>query len=245
MTASPSIKALKPSTCPVLSRAFLADGGAESLIRREAPNVKVSDAAERATSLEAFMQSRPSGDLWVFAYGSLIWNPAMKTVESRRAHLDGWHRSFCLSMLAGRGSANCPGLALGLEPGGHCAGVAYKIGEEDITTELPLLWQREMLLGGYLPKWVELKTEGGDVFGKAIAFVIDESDDLYAGNLSLAAITWRLGTASGSWGSSADYLFRTRSALRARGISDPYIDRLDCLVRQFVVAQAAALLTYQ
>lgn len=181
--------------------------------------------------------TRPAGDLWIFAYGSLIWNPALVYAEQRIARIDGWHRAFCLSMPIGRGTPEGPGLCLGLDYGGSCTGIAYRIADDDLATELPILWRREMLITGYIPHWIPLVGTDGVIFGHAIAFVIDPGSPNYAGTLSAGAKVMRLATAEGSWGTSADYLFRTCDALRARGIKDP---RLDQLADQVATALADA-----
>jgi cation transport protein ChaC len=216
----------------ILTRALIAAGDAGKLAGKDDPDVRFDTDAERQASLDAFLKARPAGNLWIFGYGSLIWNPALISTESRVARVAGWHRSFCLSMTAGRGTADLPGLALGLDSGGACLGVAYRIAEEALATELPILWGREMLLGGYNPRWVNVIGADGAAFGKAIAFVIDKRHRLYAGDLPLAAIARRLATAAGSWGSSADYLFRTRDALRAHGIPDADLEKLSVLVQR-------------
>ncbi|CAN5557372.1 gamma-glutamylcyclotransferase [soil metagenome] len=215
---------------PVVTRALLELGGAEALLKKDAPCAKLLTDAERAASLEAILRVRPAGELWIFAYGSLIWNPALKSAERRTARVNGWRRSFCLSMTAGRGTPNAPGLVLGLDQGGSCLGATCRIAEEDLATELPILWRREMMLGGYIPRWVELIDDDGVVFGNAIAFTIDTQSQHYAGSLPLQVVVNRLATAAGGWGSSADYLFQTRDGLRARGIPDPDLERLAALV---------------
>ncbi len=218
------------SAAPVLTRELLVAGGAAALVANDDPEALFFSEAERAASLNAFMQSRPVGDIWVFAYGSLIWNPAMKTAERRVARVDGWHRTFCLSITVGRGTPAQPGLALGLDPGGDCWGVAYRIAEADIASELPVLWSREMLLGGYTPQWMEIFGADGRPFGHAIAFTSDAKHRHYAGNISLRATIQRLATAVGSWGSAADYLFRTIEALRNHSIYDVELEKIGALV---------------
>lgn len=185
---------------PVLNRTLLSTGDAGSLLMNDDPSINLISDVERRASLATFMKSRPDGDLWVFAYGSLIWNPAMRIAERRIARVNEWHRTFCLSMTAGRGTSTIPGLALGLDRGGECLGVAYRIAEQDVASELPILWSREMLLGGYIPQWTEVRGAGGEVFGHAITFIIDAQHSHYAGDISLRATVRRLATAAGSWG---------------------------------------------
>lgn len=160
----------------------------------------------------------------------LIFDTLSTLAERRVAEVCGWHRSFCLSMAVGRGTPDEPGLVLGLDRGGVCEGVAYRIAERDIASELPILWSREMLIGGYNPTWVDVIGDDGEKFGVAIAFTIDRAHDNYAGSLPQYEKVRRLATAEGSWGSSADYLFRTIGGLREHGIRDMEMERLGDLV---------------
>ena len=219
------------SSAPVLNRALLRAGGAIALARRDAPGGDLITDADRASSLATFLSSRPGGDLWVFGYGSLIWNPAFKSVESRTAHVEGWHRSFCFSMIAGRGTPDRPGLALGLDQDGRCVGIAYQLDEHDVLAELGLIWSREMLLGGYRPEWVDVRGDDGYRFGSAVTFVIDRQHHNYVGASTNEELVHRLATAVGSWGSSAEYLFCTADTLCALGIPDPKLEKLARLVR--------------
>jgi len=219
-----------PAGLPILTREILTSGSATTLVRQDEPGVRILPDAERRASLAEFMRIRPAGDLWIFAYGSLVWNPALRIAERRVAQVRGWHRSFCLSIAVGRGTPDEPGLVLGLDRGGVCDGVACRIGEQDIASELPILWSREMLVGGYCPVWVDVISDDGVRFGTAIAFTIDRDHEHYAGALPQGEKIRRLATAEGSWGSSADYLFRTIGGLREHGIRDVEIERLGEMV---------------
>lgn len=211
---------------PVLSRGFLQDGGIAALLARDAPTLRLLSHEERHASLQATLVMRPPGDLWLFAYGSLIWNPTVHSVERREARITGWHRAFCLSVQAGRGSIDKPGLMLGLDAGGDCSGVAYRLDEALLHAELELLWRREMVAAAYIPRWVDVLDREGTRFGSAIAFTMDNCCDRYAGDLCEQEIITRLATASGSLGSAADYLFRTCAGLRACGMEDAELNRL-------------------
>lgn len=226
-----------PTRPPVLTRELLAAGGATTLVRQDEPGVRLLSDAERRASLAEFMKHRPAGDLWIFAYGSLVWNPALRVAERRVAEVRGWHRSFCLSMAVGRGTPDEPGLVLGLDRGGVCEGVAYRIAERDIASELPILWSREMLIGGYKPTWVDVIGDDDEKFGAAIAFTIDRDHEHYAGALPQHEKVRRLATAEGSWGSSADYLFRTIGGLREHGIRDVEMERLGSLVETITLEE--------
>lgn len=184
---------------------------------------------ELAVSLAAALKSKPAdSDWWVFAYGSLLWNPLFPFEDARRATLSGRRRRFCLWSLASRGTPNQPGLVLGLDRGGSCYGVVYRLPARSAKAELALLWRREMVLGAYLPLWVKVRCDGKPLV--ALAFVVDRAHRQYTGNLTLGEQSEVLATAAGAFGSSADYLERARVALVTHGIVDPYLERLAALV---------------
>jgi cation transport protein ChaC len=164
----------------------------------------------------------------VFAYGSLLWNPLFPFDEARPATLRGRHRRFCLWSLATRGTANQPGLVLGLDRGGSCHGVVYRLPASSAKDELGLLWRREMVLGAYLPQWVTVRY--GEKPLVALAFVVDRAHRQYAGRLPLAVQADVLASAEGAFGSSFDYLEHARVALVTHGIVDPYLARLAGMV---------------
>ncbi len=178
-----------------------------------------------AASLQQTLRSRPAGaGWWIFAYGSLLWNPLFPVAEMRVARLRGWHRRFCLWSLATRGTPDAPGLVLGLEPGGSCRGVALRLPAPLALDELHLLWRREMVVGSYRPTWIRLDAEGREVV--ALTFVVRRDHVQYAGRLSPEREVEVLARAAGVFGSSLDYLERTRVALVAHGIVDPYLEGL-------------------
>jgi cation transport protein ChaC len=183
-----------------------------------------------AESLNATLATKPKGaGWWVFAYGSLLWNPIFPVAESRPALLRGLHRRFCLWSLASRGSPQAPGLVLGLMPGGACRGVAYRLPSPLAIDELHLLWRREMVVGSYEPRWVTL--DGGTRRLTGLAFVVKRDHPQFAGTLSLERQAEVIASACGHLGSSHDYLERTRIALVSHGIVDPYLERVTDAVR--------------
>ncbi|MGI4950752.1 MAG: gamma-glutamylcyclotransferase [Janthinobacterium lividum] len=216
----------------VLTRDMLADGGMLRMIAESSPTLTVLTEAERAASLAATLARRPAGaaPVWLFAYGSLIWNPALHYTHRRLARIHGWHRSFCLSTVAGRGTPEAPGLVLGLDRGGACTGAAFSIDEAVLEQELTLLWQREMLSGSYEPRWLAVRGGDGAVFGHAITFTIRRDGQYYA-RLEREELVRRLATAAGALGSSADYLFKTRDSLREMGITDRAVEALSLAVQ--------------
>ena len=211
----------------VITRALLESGGIDAMVARSGSGLQLLTEAERAKSLRDTMAQRPPGEpVWLFGYGSLIWNPAINFTERRTATIRGWHRAFCLATRAGRGTPDNPGLVLGLDAGGTCSGVAFRLDDAIVETELALLWRREMLAGSYVPRWIDIEDEAGVRFGSAIAFTVNTAADQYAGDLAHQAIIDRLATAAGELGTSADYLFRTCAGLHAEGIPDPELDHL-------------------
>ena len=170
-----------------LSRQSLLDGTVHALVRDGPGAVHMMDDAERDASLrEALSRAPVGGDVWVFGYGSLIWNPAFHYVERRIGRVHGFHRRFCLWTTLGRGSPENPGLVLGLESGGSCTGVAYRIAASEVGTELDVVWRREMLTSAYRPVWVRVHTAAGPA--KAVTFAINASHERYSGRLSEARI---------------------------------------------------------
>jgi glutathione-specific gamma-glutamylcyclotransferase len=188
------------------------------------PRRALSDE-QLAASLAATLARKPGGaGWWVFAYGSLLWNPLFPVAEMRPARLHGLHRRFCLWSLTSRGTPECPGLVLGLERGGACRGVAMRLPAPLALDELHLLWRREMVVGSYVPRWVALDADGRTL--TALTFVVRRDHPQYAGKLALPKEVDVLARACGAFGSSADYLERTRVALVAHGIVDPYLEEL-------------------
>ncbi len=211
-----------------LTRELLLQGNLGEIIAKANPDVRLLTEAERARSLRAILDDRPEhgSGLWVFGYGSLIWNPIIEITEERLAVVDGWHRSFCLSTKAGRGTPENPGVMLGLRPGSSCVGAVLRVAEDKLEQELDLLWRREMIADGYIPRWVPVEDGQGASLGRAIAFTINPEGPSYCGDLSEAEIIRRLATARGGLGTAAEYLFRTRDGLRLMGIEDPFVEHL-------------------
>jgi cation transport protein ChaC len=173
--------------------------------------------------------------VWVFGFGSLIWNPAFHHVERRTALIRGYHRQFCLLSKAGRGSPQNPGLMLALERGGSCHGVAYRIAPEHVESELDVVWRREMLTGAYRAKWVSAQTPDG--VEHAIAFAANHTHERYVRGLDTDETARLLATGAGPLGSCCDYLFDTVSHLEALGIRDK---RMESLVERVRACMASA-----
>ena len=180
------------------------------------------------THQDVTMASAPDPDnIWVFAYGSLLWNPAINFVEQQVGTVYGYHRSFCLHTVISRGSPQAPGLMLGLEAGGACRSPAYRIANDVVDTELKLLFRREMMTNVYRPKWLMLRTSDKQL--PVLAFVMNTRHSLYAGTLSLSERVRIIATAHGSLGACADYLLQTVDSLQRLNIRDR---RLESLAQQ-------------
>lgn len=202
-----------------LTRTDLEAGYAQQAIAQADRPVSFLSEDELQASLQRTLnQQKPNSDVWIFAYGSLIWNPIFKFVERQAGTIYGFHRRFCLWVPAGRGTPENPGLVLGLDYGGSCRGIAFRIAETDRAAELPLIWRREMIVGSYTPRWVKVFT--GDREIAAITFVINRQHRRYAGVLPSETVINSIATAQGHLGSCADYLAQTVQGLLEAEIPD-------------------------
>lgn len=207
-----------------LSREDLQVGGPrDAYIRKLLGDDAWSDERLR-DSLAATLRQAPAGDVWIFAYGSLIWNPLFPVAEERVGRVHGFHRAFCIWSRLGRGSPDRPGLVLGLDRGGNCRGVVLRLEARHVQDELALVWRREMVTGAYRPTWVKVQTREGTV--DAITFVADRKGAQYAGDLSEDEVAAALRTGAGFLGTCSDYLTQTNAGLAARGIRDEGLVRL-------------------
>ncbi len=214
-----------------LTRESILDGTLHAAVRATSgPEVRFATDAERVEQIAAILAKAPQpGRVWVFAFGSLIWNPAFHFVERRTARIHGFHRQFCLWSRAGRGSPERPGLMLSLESGGSCTGVAYRLGQDAIESELDVVWRREMFTMAYRPVWSMARTPEG--LEPVIAFSANRSHARYAPGLDDAVIARYLATGAGPMGRCCDYLFETVAHLRQLGIRDRRLEALEAKVR--------------
>lgn len=175
----------------------------------------------------------PVTPLWVFGYGSLIWDPCFPVAERRIARLDGWHRSFCMLSIHHRGTVEAPGLVLALDraEGGHCNGVAFRVAPGAEGATLAALRERELVSSAYLETMLTVESEAGPL--DALAYVIDPDHAQYCGGLALEAQAQIIAGAAGGRGANRDYLWSTAAHLAELGISDPDLDWLADRVRSF------------
>ncbi|WP_210402340.1 gamma-glutamylcyclotransferase [Thioclava sp. DLFJ4-1] len=164
--------------------------------------------------------------IWVFGYGSLIWNPGFDFDERMLARAPGWERSFCLRSLVHRGTPEAPGLVLALDEGeGGCAGLAFAIrpGQEDEV--MAYLRERELVTSAYLEREIDVDLDDGRRV-RAVTYVIDRHHDQYCGGLSDDEQARIIASATGGRGPNRDYLFNTAQHLHELGIPDPHLDAL-------------------
>ena len=208
-----------------IERSTLEQDGIRTAVRNAGFGAMLLSDEQLEQSLNAALaQRRNDGPVWVFGYGSLIWNPLLRFAERRLARVRGYHRGFYLWSKINRGSPEKPGLVLALDRGGSCGGVAYRLHADHVMEEFKLLWRREMLARAYLPRWVDAQTDSGKV--NAITFVIDRSAPGYTGRLSDEAIVNIALGAHGHYGSCAEYLLNTANSLEQHGICDQRMRRL-------------------
>ena len=196
------------------------------LLRADHPDFAVISDEELEASLDRTLAEHPApGPIWVFGYGSLIWNPTFHHVERRVAKLAGFHRRFCIWSRAYRGTPQQPGLVLGLDAGGACRGVAYRLTPECAREELRLLWRREMVSNAYCPRWLRVSTHHGSATEDvhALAFVVNRKNPGYAGKMPIEKIVSVMAAACGHAGTPAEYLFETVKGLQAHGVRDAYL----------------------
>ncbi|HTI18192.1 MAG TPA: gamma-glutamylcyclotransferase [Trinickia sp.] len=182
--------------------------------------------AELAASLGRMLKDWDGqNDLWLFGYGSLIWNPGMPAAESVRARISGYHRGLYLWSRVNRGTPEQPGLVLALDRGGSCTGVAFRLSGETAMPHLQALWRREMPMGSYRPAWLPCRlADGRNV--PALAFVMRRDVLTYTGKLPDSVIRRVFGCAQGRYGTTIDYVSRTVEALRESGIPDRALEAL-------------------
>lgn len=177
--------------------------------------------------------------LWVFGYGSLLWEPGFAFDERVRARLAGWHRSFCMRSIHHRGTEAEPGLVLALDAaaGAVCDGVAFAVAPGHAETTLAYLRERELISSAYLERWLPLTLADGRRID-ALAYVIDPDHVQYCGGLALEEQARIIARATGGRGPNRDYLWNTASHLAELGIGDADLDWLARRVRALIAEGA-------
>ena len=165
--------------------------------------------------------------MWVFGYGSLLWNPGFDVAESRPATLAGYARSFCMRSIHHRGTEADPGLVLALDAveGARCRGVALAVTEGQEAETLAMLRERELISSAYVEKQLPVDFANGDRV-TALTYVIDPGHVQYCGGLELEEQARIIARATGGRGPNAEYLFNTAEHLTSIGLHDADLDWL-------------------
>jgi cation transport protein ChaC len=164
-------------------------------------------------------------DLWVFGYGSLMWRPDFSYQERHLAHLHGYHRSLCIFSHVHRGTPEAPGLVLGLDRGGRCRGVAFRVAAEDREATIAYLRAREQVTAVYLERHVRIMLEDGRRV-RALTYVANRRQPQYAGRLPQGDLLRLVRQGVGISGANPDYVRSTHAHLIEIGVSDPTLAQI-------------------
>jgi cation transport protein ChaC len=193
------------------------------------PGMRPATEADYEAIVADWTKNAPADGFWVFAIGSLIWNPAYDFVEERVARARGWHRAFCLGWdYRFRGNADQPGLMMALDRGGECTGVAYRLKPETLKESLDM----SMVPSAFPSRWIMVTTEAGPL--RALTFAMDRKSGRYVSGLDENALADVLATACGFRGSMCEYLYSTVRQLESLGIHDRHLWRLQEMVAERV-----------
>ncbi len=164
-------------------------------------------------------EMNPADDLWVFGYGSLLWRPGFDFEEKRAARLGGFHRSLCVYSHVHRGTAEQPGLVLGLDRGGSCRGLAFRVLARNASATVAYLREREQVTSVYLERIVSVRFDDGRSVS-ALTYVVDRRHGQYAGRLPADDLLKFIRQGVGQSGANPEYVLRTSEQLTALGIRD-------------------------
>jgi cation transport protein ChaC len=164
-------------------------------------------------------------DLWVFGYGSLMWRPGFPSLERVHAHLYGYHRSLCVFSHVHRGTPEHPGLVLGLDRGGRCHGVAFRVAPEEAEATIQYLREREQVTAVYLERRLPVRLADGRRV-RALAYVVDRYHGQYAGRLSFEDVLKHVRQGKGVSGRNPDYVRNTYEHLIGMSVVDPLLHKI-------------------
>ena len=163
------------------------------------------------------------GDFWVFGYGSLMWNPGFAHVEASRARLSGYRRALCIQSWVHRGTREKPGLVMGLDRGGSCVGMAFRVHETLHDEVMAYLRERELVTNVYLERQGRLHLADGRQV-TAVIYVADQTHEQYAGRVDGEHAAEIVRNAVGQSGPNPQYVLSTLEHLRALGIRDHWLE---------------------
>lgn len=176
-----------------------------------------------------------ANDIWVFGYGSLVWQPGFECCHQEIARLDHYARSFCMWSVHYRGTPEHRGLVLALDksPGTYCDGVAFRVEEAQAEAVMAYLRKRELVSDAYLEIETDIRLHSGKTV-RAYTYVVDPNHDQYACDLSLDQQADIISTAVGRVGPNTDYLFNVAKHLRDWGVEDTQLDALAAKTRALI-----------
>lgn len=175
----------------------------------------------REAARRAWLDGHLDADLWVFAYGSLMWDPGVEFAEIRRARTACFARSFSLWDAGGRGTADRPGLMLAIDAGDGCEGLAFRIEAGKTDHETFVLFRREMIAEGYRPVWLDMETAEGPIV--ALGFAADRDCADIVPDIPVPEQARMIAAAQGFLGTNFDYLDNVHAHLALLGIEDAYV----------------------
>jgi len=165
--------------------------------------------------------SDETGEFWVFGYGSLMWRPGFEALERRQARLVGAHRALCVYSFVHRGTPEKPGLVLGLDRGGNCRGIAYRVAADKREETIAYLRAREQVTMVYREAWRRIWLDDDPQTNvRALCYVVDRGHEQYAGQLSLADQLHYCRQGHGRSGANRDYVIATVAELESLGVRD-------------------------
>lgn len=164
-------------------------------------------------------------DFWVFGYGSLMWRPGFEHEEVRPARLFGYHRALCVRSHVHRGTPERPGLVLGLDRGGSCRGMAFRVSGRNHETVMDYLRARELVTRVYVETFHRVRLNDGRQI-PATAYIVDRTHAQYAGAISSAEAVQRVTGASGQSGPNEAYVLNTVTHLKDMGIRDHHLEEI-------------------
>lgn len=177
-----------------------------------------------------------AGDFWVFGYGSLMWRPGFAHVETVRARLHGYRRSLCIYSHVHRGTPDHPGLVLGLDAGGSCLGIAFRVPADMSDEVIAYLREREMSHNVYFEKWLQLRlADGRNV--QALAYVANRNHEQYAGRMDAKEAATIVATSHGESGANTDYLTNTIEHLKNMRVRDHALEHICDLMSAITARQ--------
>jgi cation transport protein ChaC len=165
-------------------------------------------------------------EFWVFGYGSLMWKPGFAHAESGPALIRGFHRRLCVYSHVHRGTPDCPGLVMGLDRGGSCHGMAYRVEAANWQETLAYLRAREQVTSVYLEAVKPVSLMGSGRRVEALTYLVNRKHRQYAGNLSLQQLLSLVKQGEGISGRCTEYIANTLGHLRDMNIHDSRLEDL-------------------